>query len=281
MPIRDQGRIVLRRMEPLENRWVGVRVRGLAGRRGLVAAVEFDEMVGDAAVNGFALGVQLGSDREVAAHARERLRSVATRLVNGWGADLGDAVQWLSGDRPLAFPEVVALAGRIAELSLDQGKDQFGIEAAFGAVKRVAKKEGPARLVALTSLMETVDAHLTSLQLARGNRADILQTVRWELAIVDDAQGAAGNAALARIAARCRQFVDDWEARRTNPSDAVDLVRKTLEPMGTLGNTSVQRDLRRLGEACLAASKDLDLFQGKYAALVRTLASAVKPRKRR
>ena len=29
MPIRDDGRIVLRRMEPLENRWVGVRVRGM------------------------------------------------------------------------------------------------------------------------------------------------------------------------------------------------------------------------------------------------------------
>jgi hypothetical protein len=135
--------------------------------------------------------------------------------------------------------------------------------------------------VALTALAEAVDAHLTSLQLARGTRADILQTVRWELAVVEDAPGAAGRAALARIAARCRQFVEDWEARKANPSDAVGLVRATLEPIGALGSRNTQRDLVRLGEACLAASTDLDLFQGKYAALVRALASALEPRKRR
>ena len=123
------------------------------------------------------------------------------------------------------FPDVVALAGKIAERSLGRGKDQFGIDAAFGAFKRVARREGPARLVALTALAEAVDAHLTSLQLARGTRADILQTVRWELAVVEDAPGAASSAALARIAARCRQFVEDWEARKANPSDAVGLVR--------------------------------------------------------
>lgn len=281
MPIRGDARIVLRRMEPLENRWIGVRLRGLTGKPGLVAAVEFDEMVGDAAVNGFALGVQLGSDREVATHARERLRSVATRLVYGWGADLGDALETLSGDRPLKFPDAMALAGQIAELSLGRGRDQFGIDAALGAFKRVATKEGPARLVALAALMETVDAHLTSLRLARGTRADILQTVRWELAVVEDAPGAAGNAALARIAARCRQFVEDWEARKADPGDAVGLVRATLEPMGTLGSKNTQRDLLRLGEACLAASQDLDLFQGRYAALVRALAAALEGRRRR
>ncbi|MEP7345555.1 MAG: hypothetical protein ABI877_09815, partial [Gemmatimonadaceae bacterium] len=281
MPIRDDGRLVLRRMEPLENRWVGVRLRGLTGKRGLVAAVEFDEMVGEAAVNGFALGVQLGSQREVEAHARERLRSVATRLVYGFDADLGDALPGLSGKKPLKFPDVVALAGEIAKLSLRRGKDQFGVEEAFGAFKRVAKKEGSARLVALTSLMESVDAQLTVLQLARGTRADILQTVRWERAIVEDAPGAAGNAALARIAARSSQFIEAWEARKVNAYDAVGFVRQTLEPIGTLGNQKTQRELLRLGEACLEASENLDLFQGKFAALVRALSSALAPRKRR
>jgi hypothetical protein len=281
MPIRAEDRIMLPRMEPLENRWVGVRVRGLAGRRGLVAAIEFDEMVGDAAVNGFALGVQLAADRKVARHAWERLRSVETRLLSGWSADIGDAIQGLPGDRPLKFPDVAALAGRIAELSLGRGKDQFGIEEAFGAFKRVAKREGPARFVALTSLMEIVDAHLTSQRLGAGTRADILQTVRWELEVLEEARGAADNAALARIAARCRQFIADWEARNANPSDAVGLVRETLEPMSALGDRTTQRNLLRLGEACLAASKDLDLFQGKYAVLVRALALALAPRKRR
>ena len=102
--------------------------------------------------------------------------------------------------------------------------------------------------------------------------------MRWELAVAEAVPGAAGKAALARIAAQCRRFVEDWEARKANPSDVVGLVRKTLEPVGTLGNRNTQRDLLRLGEACLAASKDLDLFQGKHAALVRALVSVLKPR---
>jgi hypothetical protein len=111
-----------------------------------------------------------------------------------------------------------------------------------------------------------------------GSRADILQTVRWELALVEDTRG---HAALERIAARCRKFVEDWEARRANPEDALDLVRATLEPIGTLGSRNTQHDLLRLGEACLAAGKELDLFQGRYAALVRALASVLESRTRR
>ena len=78
--IKDEDRIVPRRMEPTENRWIGVRIRGLTGRTGLIAAVEIDEMLGDAAINGFALGILLGSNRAVAAHALERVCSVGTRL---------------------------------------------------------------------------------------------------------------------------------------------------------------------------------------------------------
>ena len=167
MPLRADGRIVLRRMQPLENRWVGVRLGKIGGKRGLVAAVEFDEMVGDAAVNGFALGVQVGSDRQVEAHAGERLRSVATRLVHGWKADFGDAAEKLARRRSLEFPAAADLAVAIARLALKHGKDQFGIAKALSAFRRVAGRRGSARLVALTSLMECVDAHLTSLQLAR------------------------------------------------------------------------------------------------------------------
>lgn len=273
MPIRTGGRIVLRRMQPLENRWVGIRLRGLTGRRGLTVAVEFDELVGDAAVNGFALGVQLGTDREVEVHARERLRSVLTRLIYGWKADMMDALE-RTGKR-LPFPYAVEVAAAVAEAALKRGKDQFGVEERYVAFRRVAKREGAVRCVALTSFLECVDAHLTSLQLAKGNRADILQTVRWELAVVEDASNESDAGARARIAARCRRFVDDWDARRAHGPEAVDLLRATLDPIASLGTKQDQKALREKVEECLAARHDPDTFQGKYARLVRVIQAVV------
>ena len=38
---------------------------------------------------------------------------------------------------------------------------------------------------------------------------------------------------------------------------------------------NAQRELQRLGEACLAASGDLDVFQARYARLVKAMASAL------
>jgi hypothetical protein len=280
LPVKDEDRMVLRKMEPLENRWVGVRMRGVSGRRGLVAAVEFEEMLGDTAINGFGLGILLGSDREVAAHARERLRSVATRLVDGWKVDAADLLQSLSKSKTLRFPETAALVRGLVDAALRLGKDQFGVASAFEAFARTAKKEGSNRLVALTSLMESMDAYLTALQLARGNRADILQTVRWELAVLEAARGVE-NRAVEQVGVRCEQFVSDWEARKVNAADAVTLVRDTVEPLTTLGSKTKQRELARLAKAALEAADDLDLFQGRYGALVRALAQVLTPRKRR
>jgi hypothetical protein len=269
MPIREAGRVVLARMQPLENRWVGIRMRGLTGRPGLVAAVEFDELVGDAAVNGFALGVRLGSDRDVEAHARERLRSVLTRLVHGWKADLQDALA--QTEKRLVFPYAVEVAKAVtAALPPARAKSQFGIEERYAAFRRVAKQASSARYVELTSLLECIDAHLTSLQLARGNRADILQTVRWMLAAAE--YGSKDSAdARARIATACERFVERWEAGRAHGHDAVDLLRAASDPISSLGTKAEQTKLRELLEGCLSAREDLDAFQGRYARLVKAM----------
>jgi hypothetical protein len=273
-PITDEARLVLRRMHPGENRWIGVRVGGVTGKRGLVAAVEFDELLGDATINGFGLGVRLGTAREVAAHARERLRSVATRLVYGWkGA--ADDLRRITESKTLPFPATVDVVRRLAAAALDRGRDRFGITAALQAFLRVARRDTSARLVALTSLMEAIDAHLTAWQLARGDRADILQTVRWELDVVEGAGRSPNGAALARIATRCRRFVADWQARRVDAAAAVEVVRDTIEPIAVAASGSSRRDLVRLANACLEAGPDLDLFQGRYAELVAALEAAL------
>ena len=64
-------------------------------------------------------------------------------------------------------------------------------------------------------------------------------------------------------------------ADKAGAADAVGLLRATLEPIGTIGSKATQKQLQRLGEACLAASGDLDVFQARYARLVKAIASAL------
>lgn len=275
--IKDEARLVFRNMEPLENRWVGIRVRGAFGKRETVAAVFFDEMIGDSAINGFGLGLRFGADRDVAAHAHERLRSVATRLVYGWKLDVAELLHVIRGTK-LKFPEGGALVRSMVDAALRLGRDQFGIEAAFDAFLRVVKKDGLARLVALTSLMEAIDAHLTARQLARGNRADLLQTVKCHLAALETLK--ADDRAVREASARARRFIEAWEARKAGPGDVTTLLGQMADPLGAIGNRGLQRTIAGHAEAAIAAGEDLDQFQARYAALVRALAQAPARRRR-
>jgi hypothetical protein len=275
LAVKDGQRLVLRRMAPMENRWVGLRISGASGPRRLVAAVRFEEMRGDAAINGFGLGVVFGTDAEVERHARERLRSEACRLRYGWKTDFGDADVGVLADKSLPFPLTAEVARRIVEAALARRKDAFGISATWDAFARKANKPGAARLVALTSLLESVDALLTSVQLARGDRADIVQTIRWESELLVAGRGRLNEAA---AAARLRQidaFLERWNDDRASLPDAVALLREGLEPLGAINDQGNDTEIVRLAEAALAVGEDLDAFQLRLAAMTAGMAKLV------
>ena len=55
------GRLVLKAMEPGENRWVGVSFRPPTGRPGVTARVDSSNWLPEPSVSGFSLGAQLGN----------------------------------------------------------------------------------------------------------------------------------------------------------------------------------------------------------------------------
>ena len=69
---RAEGTIVLEGMHPGENRWVGVRLVAPARRPGDTHAIFFDEIHNDVPINGFGLGVRLGTEGQALRHTLER-----------------------------------------------------------------------------------------------------------------------------------------------------------------------------------------------------------------
>jgi hypothetical protein len=144
------------------------------------------------------------------------------------------------------------LVDEILERAL-AGGDQFQVRRAATAAKReVAGGPPPDALVALLTLLERLDAQLTAEQLARGDRADILQTVRWQADALGRSESLADRESARKIADRCRRFVAEWE-RRERSESRLRRVRRAPAPAARAARRGTRR--RRLLESRRGAQR--------------------------
>ena len=269
-----EGTFVLAGMQPGENRWVGARFRPPKGKEDETVALFFDEIVNGAAVNGFGLGLRLGSDLDTSIYTLKRVRSVFTRLEAGWKvpgaaplidlalASLKDLTKprtkaaptaWLAGFRKYTdfFGQVKELIGR---------EDGFGVEReAAGLRKLLDGKSDLDILVCLDSYLERVDAHLTTLLLRRGDRADVLQNIHWQRDLMSRLKGGPSDARRA-IEQYSSAFIAAWEARKAGSRDFPDAIKRLLPALRDLSGELQDAHLKRLLEA-LAGGSDVESLQ--------------------
>lgn len=205
IPLRPAGTVVLERMLPGENRWVGLAFEAPNGEVGTDSAVDFFEVVDDEPINGFSIVVRPSSMRDVLASNLDLHRAVFTRLAASFACD-GDEEQAVA---PLAMIRsestyqdgyseflrcVPEIAGRaMARLVPDRSEDPFGIWDGIKLLSEASAKVRPSeggvedrqglRTAAMfhTALLNKLDSFLTMIQLRNGDTADILQMVRWQL----------------------------------------------------------------------------------------------------
>jgi hypothetical protein len=269
---RESGMIVLPGVQPGENRWIGAAFRPVGGDETL--AITFDEMVNGSAVNGFALGIRPGSDRDASIHTLNRHLSVFTRLAAGWKLP-GAAEQvelaskalkvlnrrrspvpvtaWLGDLRRSTpfFDEVRKLVGR---------RDPFGIaREATGLRKLLRGRNDREVLVSLASYLERLDSHLTMLHLQLGDRADILQNVRWQQDVLSRLDGQTSDARQS-IAERCGEFIRAWEDRKAGARNYPALIERLRAPLRRVAGELQDVQLRALVDA-LAGNADLAALQ--------------------
>jgi hypothetical protein len=227
---KSMGRVVLKAMEPGEDRWVGVSFAPPTGRAGQIARVDFFEVVEGAAVSGFSLGTRLGSSKQVLAHTIERHRSVFTRLLALGHAEAEAEVKRARAavrQRPTPAAWLAGVRERfdgIATLLADAGTDKRRIEALSGLLDG---KPADA-LVAQGCVLERADIAITMAVLAAGNRADILQTARWQAELLEDAKVFAKDPAAGKTVKRTRAFVRAYGEGKAGEKEYIAMLRGVL-----------------------------------------------------
>jgi hypothetical protein len=260
-------------MAPGENRLVGVSFRPPAGEVGELHAVYFDELLGDAPMNGFGLGVRLGTARDVYAHVVARYRSVFTRLAAGWGVD---------GARAEAdFARKLTRVGEPRTLHRAVSERLSNIQGVLGHLARdsavldlrrqlrttarvVGEAKTPDALVSLLALLERLDARLTMEQLGIGDPADISQTVRWQADVIRSSARLSKSAHAKRILATCDAFSAAYAGRGLHEADYPSLVADIVPSLEKLAERLGDEELGPLLVALRDSRDDLAHLQGAH-----------------
>jgi hypothetical protein len=92
-------------------------------------------------------------------------------------------------------------------------------------------------LVGQGCILERADIEITMAALAGGNRADILQTARWQGELFDVGKPFANDPAAAKLAKPTRAFVAAYGKRKAGDKEYVALLRGVLPALGALEQT--------------------------------------------
>jgi len=190
LPFQPGSTITLPRMKPGENRWIKVTIPAAAVKDGEILPVYFYDLKDGNVVSGFGIGIRGTS---AAAAIDEALRNhigAFSRVAALYGVDAAKKEAALSAELLRGrLPEArfvsqlrahVALIDQVLSDLDKRSADLFDARAHFADLRDAIAKNDVARAsLALDSLANTVDARVTSIELANGNPADILQTLHW------------------------------------------------------------------------------------------------------
>lgn len=235
--LQGEGEVVLARLQPGENRWLGVTLEAAKERND--SLVVFEEIVDGVAVNGFAVQAVPVSRDEGARQVLDRCGSVFSRLgalleSDQW-RELADKARSLVVDKAGAKEHAAFLAdvndrtteavGQVGKLL---GGDPFRLRSAVKALTEAMNDRDLVRRQSLhTALLERIDAALTMVAKRSGDPADVAQNARWQADLLATDQLSGLRGAKARLKA-CQDFDNDFGARSSSIENYPELVEELL-----------------------------------------------------
>ena len=236
-----EGRLVLAGMEPGERRWVTVTIASRPGTGRTPLPILFDELLGNAVVNGFAiapvpspLGTAIRSNLEL--HAFRFLRLATAFGIAEGKRQSADARNLLRQKRITAAAYLAFLGRNLGgmaactnDLIAKAGSDPFGLKAALTRVKQaVAAGSADKALPSHATFLGGLDAFLTMLQLEAGDPACVLHNVEWQRELYLDVRELAGLEVAKAVVKASTEFAHGFDARKLSADDFPRHVRRVL-----------------------------------------------------
>jgi hypothetical protein len=238
---KGEGEIVLAGMEPGERRWVSVTVKAKAGTGRTPLPILFEELVGTAVVNGFAIAPTPSS---AGAAIRDNLELHGNRFLR-----LAELFGFAEGKRQsaearrLARRKTITAAAYVAflhrhfggmnaaanELASRAGSDPFALKPALAQIKKaVAAGLAPNALPAHATYLSGLDAMLTMLQLEGGDPACVLHNVEWERELYSEARVLSALEISKTVIQASNEFQRGFEGLKFGPEEFPRHVKRLL-----------------------------------------------------
>ncbi len=278
-----KGALLLPGVMPGENRWVMLTVDVPTGELQKPATVDLVTDADTPAASGFTFVVRQAPLAELRKDNARRHQALLQRLdalgLLTWKPRAAPG-KWAAGDRAYRA-RVRADLPRLEDIALDlvggnRAWGRFPVAADLIALRKVVvTKDQRAIAILHARVLNGLDALLTARELADGDEADILQTVRWQLSLVP--RLALGDEPYVEaLQKRCTTFVTAYLARKATiaayPTLVKDLMPALSELAARVGRRALKEELGRM-EANLESPKRL---QGAHRRLLLELQALAK-----
>lgn len=286
----DRTELVIPKVDPADRRFIALFVENPKGKLGELFPVTFTLFVGKRAVGGFTVALQVAPRGAVILRALRSHQGELRRLASAFqipaaakeAAVMQELLARLEPKGPDLDPReyVGFVAAHRAQLValveplIAKGKDLpvlarlRDVAQRFDAASSAGELE--ALLAAHAAFLSSLDAAQTYLQRAVGDRADIVQVLRWQARLLRDAKSAAAKA----IGDRAAQWLLAYDRGKVTLDDYPRLIAPLLADYARLaGEADPSGEASRAVEGLRRALPDVVATQGAHRALLLRLAA--------
>ncbi len=235
-PFRSGDSVVLKNMQPGENRWIALRLT----QPGAAVPVNFFEMDKGREVNGFTIVAQPAAPPAVIMdnlreHAHAFLRLAMSFHLEAGRPESAAAQELLKKETvpPQQYLDFLKQHGKAMEAIVTQlireqkSQDVFGAAETLAALQKAAQQnQVNAAISDHASLLHQLDAFTTMLQKAEGDPADILQMVRWQEELYRTRPRLEAISCSSEVVRESKEFIRNYGKRRPHSDSYAELMKE-------------------------------------------------------
>lgn len=232
--------LILSGMKPCENRWIELSVKIPSNFGKATKTLQFKEMVGSMAINGFGIGIKAGSQAAFEWENLEYHNTAFYRLLKEFqlegASEQSDATRDLLQKKPdeAVYQLFLESYGTKATTLVSKwlvkiGQDPFDLTATtkllLGHIKSRKWQEAA---IAHANFTHKLNAFLSYLHKSNGDVADIIQTLRWQNDQLQRAQVFRGSDTVLKAITEAKQFIEDYSKVKLMNKDYPYFVKENL-----------------------------------------------------